>query len=200
MCLVQSAKFLVLYKIQIIFSDKTVTFFLSVIKCEISIALILNNELVPSRRVHVRGPTIRGNSSRAALRETKGRDIDVERRIHPSPSATDVRRKKARKKKKGESIIKLAFYSAGEQIERRARGTGEGEGAEYKVTSHVYFIPVDPIKVPIIISDVFRCNMFDLVSDILWSHICLVNLAAVAPLHKNIKRRCVPRSTPSPRR
>lgn len=41
------------------------------------------------------------------------------------------------------------------------------EGAEYKVTSHVYFIPVDPIKVPIIISDVFRCNMFDLVSDIL---------------------------------
>ena len=39
--------------------------------------------------------------------------------------------------------------------------------AEYKVTSHVYFIPVDPIKVPIIISDVFRCNMFDLVSDIL---------------------------------
>lgn len=71
------------------------------------------------------------------------------------------------KKKKGESIIKLAFYSAGEQIERRARGTGKGEGAEYKVTSHVYFIPVDPIKVPIIISDVFRCNMFDLVSDIL---------------------------------
>jgi len=77
-------------------------------------------------------------------------------------------------------------------------GSGGGKGAEYKVTSHVYFIPVDPIKVPIIISDVFRCNMFDLVSDILWSHICLVNLAAVAPLHKNIKRRCVPRSTPIP--
>lgn len=79
----------------------------------------------------------------------------------------------------------------------RSRHRG-GKGAEYKVTSHVYFIPVDPIKVPIIISDVFRCNMFDLVSDILWSHICLVNLAAVAPLHKNIKRRCVPRSTPVP--
>lgn len=93
--------------------------------------------------------------------------------------------------KKGESIIKLAFYSARERIKRRARGTrgcaaagavvaaGGGRGwrmavagprreeAEYKVTSHVYFIPVDPIKVPIIISDVFRCNMFDLVSDIL---------------------------------
>lgn len=80
--------------------------------------------------------------------------------------------------KKGESIIKLAFYSTREQIERRAHGTGmrggrvavagpRREGAEYKVTSHVYFIPVDPIKVPIIISDVFRCNMFDLVSDIL---------------------------------
>lgn len=68
-----------------------------------SIALISNNELVPSRRVHVRGLTIRGNSSRDALRETKGRDIDVERRIHPSPSATDVRRKKARKKKVNQS-------------------------------------------------------------------------------------------------
>lgn len=125
---------------------------------------------------------------------------------------TDVRRKKARKK--GESIIKLAFYSARDRIERsRAQREAQGERAasegaarggareretEYKVTSHVYFIPVDPIKVPIIISDVFRCNMFDLVSDILWSHICLVNLVAVAPLHKNIKRRCVPRSTPIP--
>lgn len=122
---------------------------------------------------------------------------------------TDVRRKKARKK--GESIIKLAFYSARDRIERRARarngrrgrgrrarGGGRERETEYKVTSHVYFIPVDPIKVPIIISDVFRCNMFDLVSDILWSHICLVNLVAVAPLHKNIKRRCVPRSTPIP--
>lgn len=97
-----------------------------------SIALILNNELVPSRRVHVRGLTTRGNSSRDALRETKGRDIDAERRIHPSPSATDVRRKKARKKK-GESIIKLAFYSAREQIERRARGTGEGRGRNIKL-------------------------------------------------------------------
>lgn len=106
---------------------------------------------------------------------------------------TDVRRKKTRKN--GESIIKLAFYSAGERIElARARahtyvegherkdklrarrgwvGTEtaeeeeEKEEEEYKVTSHVYFIPVDPIKVPIIISDVFRCNMFDLVLDIL---------------------------------
>jgi len=117
---------------------------------------------------------------------------------------TDIRRKKARKK--GESIIKLAFYSARERIEPGARERAHGErGAawrtgrvEYKVTSHVYFIPVDPIKVPIIISDVFRCNMFDLVLDILWSHICLVNLVAAAPLHKNIKRRCVPRSTPIP--
>lgn len=105
---------------------------------------------------------------------------------------TDVRRKKTRKN--GESIIKLAFYSAGERIELararahirgRARKERQAAGAkgwvgtetaeeeeekeeeEYKVTSHVYFIPVDPIKVPIIISDVFRCNMFDLVLDIL---------------------------------
>lgn len=83
---------------------------------------------------------------------------------------TDIR-KKARKK--GESIIKLAFYSARERIEQeraqgwRAARRAERMEAEYKVTSHVYFIPVDPIKVPIIISDVFRCNMFDLVSDIL---------------------------------
>lgn len=90
---------------------------------------------------------------------------------------------KKRLVKKGESIIKLAFYSARERIERRVRGTGVRDGGgggggrrsrdrggkrrKYKVTSHVYFIPVDPIKVPIIISDVFRCNMFDLVSDIL---------------------------------
>lgn len=53
----------------------------------------------------------------------------------------------------------------GREFERA--GVGGREGKEYKVTSHVYFIPVDPIKVPIIISDVFRCNMFDLVSDIL---------------------------------
>lgn len=83
--------------------------------------------------------------------------------------------------KKGESIIKLAFYSArepdrteralaergGGKVRAAVAGARGGKGAEYKVTSHVYFIPVDPIKVPIIISDVFRCNMFDLVSDIL---------------------------------
>lgn len=154
-------------------------------------------------------------ATNVSLRIAGGRDIDEERRIHLLPSAYWHTTKK-RLVKKGESIIKLAFYSARERIKRRARGTvrGRQEGwrsrdraaaggrrrkeAEYKVTSHVYFIPVDPIKVPIIISDVFRCNMFDLVSDILWSHICLVNLAAVAPLHKNIKRRCVPRSTPIP--
>lgn len=67
-----------------------------------------------------------------------------------------------------------------------------------------------PIKVPIIMPGyVFRCTIFDLVSAILWSHICLVNLkgylelakavvspAPVAPPHKNIKRRCAPGSTP----
>lgn len=41
------------------------------------------------------------------------------------------------------------------------------ETASSRVTLYVPFTPVDPIKVPIIISDVFRCNMFDLVSDIL---------------------------------
>lgn len=51
---------------------------------------------------------------------------------------------------------------------RRIEGSRQDrEKVEYTVMSHVYFIPVDPIKVPIIISDVFRCNMFDLVSDIL---------------------------------
>lgn len=42
-----------------------------------------------------------------------------------------------------------------------------GNETARRVTLYVPFTPVDPIKVPIIISDVFRCNMFDLVSDIL---------------------------------
>jgi len=112
------------------------------------------------------------------------------RRIPSIDSATDVRRKEARKKRQINHKVSLLFRGRADRTAvsgaRRKRGTnrrrrteeeeeeeGEEEGgsgreeAEYKVTSHVYFVPVDPIKVPIIISDVFRCNMFDLVSDIL---------------------------------
>jgi len=112
-------------------------------------------------------------ASRVSLEEPEAR-CDIDGGSHPSTPPLTYDEK--RLVKKGKSIIKLAFYSAGEQIERRfpplAGGGGEEGGsmreeAEYKVTSHVYFVPVDPIKVPIIISDVFRCNMFDLVSDIL---------------------------------
>lgn len=90
--------------------------------------------------------------------------------------------KKARKKRRINHKVSLLFRKRADKTARSRNagvrgGCGGGrrmavagprrEEAEYKVTSHVYFIPVDPIKVPIIISDVFRCNMFDLVSDIL---------------------------------
>lgn len=81
------------------------------------------------------------------------------------------------------------FLSEGMEIYNAGRYPGI-----VKLRRPVCFIAADPIKVPIIMSDVFRCTVFDLVLDILWSHICLVNLDMVAPL--NIKRRCVPFSTP----
>lgn len=60
-----------------------------------------------------------------------------------------------------EHLIYITIYSAIDSLKDTRNETAR------RVTLYVPFTPVDPIKVPIIISDVFRCNMFDLVSDIL---------------------------------
>lgn len=149
--------------------------------CEISVILILNNDLV-SPRLRSRANDYRKFFPRyRAFRFEKREDaISTENggSIHRLRQLT-YDEKRLVKKRRINHKVSLLFRKRADRTARRARGTGGcaaggrgsrdrgGEGAEYKVTSHVYFIPVDPIKVPIIISDVFRCNMFDLVSDIL---------------------------------
>lgn len=57
-----------------------------------------------------------GRRARSCAFHLEKRDIDEGRRIHPSTSALTYDEK--RLVKKSESIIKLAFYSAEERIER----------------------------------------------------------------------------------